>query len=66
MTDHVATRNLSWQELVQRSWGKDWTEPDIAYEFTNRTFEDRRAPNRPPVVSAPLSQYATDYADGYS
>jgi hypothetical protein len=36
----VQVRTLDWKEMVMRSWGKDWTKPDPAYEFTNRTFED--------------------------
>lgn len=33
-------RNLSWREIVQKAWGKEWTKPEPAYEFTNRTFEE--------------------------
>lgn len=39
-TQLVRTRNLDWKEIVQNSWGKDWTKPDPGYEFTNRTFDD--------------------------
>jgi hypothetical protein len=36
----VKTRTLSWKELVQKKWGKDWTKPDPGYEFSNgRKFE---------------------------
>lgn len=36
----VVTRQLDWKEIVQRMWGKDWTKPEPAYEFTDRKFED--------------------------
>ena len=37
----VRTRELSWREIVQRTWGKEWTKPDPAYEFSSgRTFEE--------------------------
>lgn len=37
----VRTRTLNWDEIVKKSWGKDWTKPDPAYEFSgNRTFDD--------------------------
>lgn len=35
----VRTRELSYKELVQKTWGKDWKKPDPAYEFSGRTFE---------------------------
>lgn len=36
----VRTRDLSWRELVQKAWGKDWNKPDPAYEFPGHTFDD--------------------------
>jgi hypothetical protein len=44
----VRTRALDWKEIVQRSWGKEWTKPEPAYEFTARTFEDN--PNGGPYT----------------
>lgn len=36
----VRTRDLSWQELCQKAWGKDFKKPDPSYEFSNgRVFE---------------------------
>lgn len=35
----VRTRELSYKELVQKAWGKDWKKPEPAYEFHGRTFE---------------------------
>lgn len=36
----VKTRTLSWKEIAQKAWGKDWTKPDPGYEFSNgRKFE---------------------------
>ncbi len=36
----VRTRTLSWDEICRKAWGKDWTKPDPAYEFTGRKFDD--------------------------
>jgi hypothetical protein len=45
----VRTRTLDWKEMVQRSWGKEWTKPEPAYEFSNdRKFEDN--PNGGPYT----------------
>lgn len=33
-TPVVQTRDLSWEELVRRAWGKDWQTPAVVYEFT--------------------------------
>jgi len=39
-TPRVQTRQLSWKELCQKAWGKEWTKPDPGYEFSGgRTFE---------------------------
>ncbi len=36
----VQTRHLSLEELVRKAWGKEYTKPDIAYEFSGgRKFE---------------------------
>jgi hypothetical protein len=66
---HVTTRSLSWDELVQKAWGKDYTAPEIGYEFTRRKFNDRGRPHESDGISAPSvggSDYADDYADGYA
>lgn len=37
----VRVRQLSWEEICRRSWGKEWTKREIAYEFSSgRKFED--------------------------
>ena len=37
----VQTRQLSWKELCQKAWGKEWTQPEPAYQFSGgRTFEE--------------------------
>jgi hypothetical protein len=37
----VRVRNLSWEEICRRSWGKEWTKRETAYEFSGgRKFED--------------------------
>lgn len=62
----VQTRDLNWLELVQKAEGKNWTEPEDAYQFTGRTFKDRgRAFEAPPIVSIGASLYADNYADDY-
>ncbi len=33
------TREIDWAAMVRKAWGKDWTKPDTAYEFTNRKFD---------------------------
>jgi hypothetical protein len=34
-------------ELARKAWGKDWTKPDPAYEFSNgRNFEQPADPYR--------------------
>lgn len=36
----VKTRDVSWKDLVQKKWGKEYTKPDPGYEFSNgRKFE---------------------------
>lgn len=40
----VRTRTLSWREIVQKAWGKEWTKPEPAYQFTNRTFDEPKTP----------------------
>jgi hypothetical protein len=35
---------LSWKELAQKAWGKDWTKPDPGYAFTGKTFDDPKRP----------------------
>lgn len=47
----VRTRQLDWAEIVRRTWGKDYTKPEPAYEFTGRTFEDK--PNGGPYEQNP-------------
>jgi hypothetical protein len=37
----VRFRQLSWEEICRKAWGKDWTKPDPAYEFSSgRNYED--------------------------
>lgn len=39
-TAPTPTSQLDWRSLCQRAEGKDWTKPDVAYEFSNgRTFD---------------------------
>ncbi len=62
-------RDLSWKELVEKSWGKEMHKPDIAYEFSNsRVFYDRgQAHHGDGIPNANAhSVYADDYADDYS
>jgi hypothetical protein len=61
-------RDLSWKELCDRAWGKDLKKPDIAYEFTNRTFYDRGTELSGDGIAdaAAQSLYADDYADDYA
>lgn len=35
----VKTRELSWKDLVQKAWGKDWNKNEVVYEFGERKFE---------------------------
>jgi hypothetical protein len=35
----VRTRTLSWEEICQRTWGKDWNKPEVVYEFGQRKYE---------------------------
>lgn len=37
----VRTRTLSWREIAQKAWGKEWNKPEPAYQFSGgRTFDD--------------------------
>lgn len=39
-TPQVKTRDLDWKSLVEKRWGKEWSKPDPAYEFSGgRKFE---------------------------
>lgn len=49
----VRTRTLSWEEICRKAWGKEWTKPDIAYEFSGRKFED-------PKVGGPYNTEGND------
>lgn len=41
MANEVNHSEIDWLTLVQKSWGKEWKKPDIAYEWSNgRKFED--------------------------
>jgi hypothetical protein len=45
MTDdsdnRVRVREFDWAQLVRDKWGKDWTKPEPAYEFSGgRTMDD--------------------------
>ena len=36
----VRVQTFTMLEIARKAWGKDWTKPDPAYEFSNgRTFE---------------------------
>lgn len=36
----VRTRTLSWEEIVRKSWGKEWNKPEVVYEFSSgRKYE---------------------------
>ncbi len=61
-------RDLSWKELVEKSWGKEMHKPDIAYEFTNRIFYDRMQPHHGDGIVDAMnpSLYADNYADNYA
>lgn len=42
----VTTKVISFSELVRVRWGKEWSKPEIAYEFSNgRKFEEPRNPS---------------------
>lgn len=36
----VTFRTYNWRDEVLKAWGEQWGKPDIAYEFTARTFDD--------------------------
>lgn len=40
----VRTRNLSWREIAQKAWGKEWNKPEPAYEFSGRKFDEPKTP----------------------
>lgn len=41
MANETSFREIDWQALVQKSWGKEWKKPDIAYEFASgKNFQD--------------------------
>lgn len=61
----MATRNLSFQEIVQRSWGTDYTAPETAYEFTGHKFLDR-TDSLEGITLDTGSLYADQYADAYA
>lgn len=62
----VKTRDLNWGELCRKAWGKDWTAPEVAYEFTNRKFFDRSMDFSGISVEDGTSVYADNYSDGYA
>ena len=33
--NRVQTRTLSWKEIVERTWGKEWNEPEVVYQFSD-------------------------------
>lgn len=35
----VKTREVSYKDIVQKVWGKDWNKPEVVYEFGGRQFE---------------------------
>jgi hypothetical protein len=62
----VTTRILSWQEMVQRTWGADYTAPEIAYEFTRKKFNDQPMNLDGVSLVTTDSLYADSYADEYA
>jgi hypothetical protein len=37
----MSTSEIDWASLVMKSWGKEWSAPEIGYRFSNgRTFDD--------------------------
>lgn len=66
MNDGIVTRSLSWKELVQRSWGKEYTAPEVAYEFTRRKFNDRGESLSGDGLTVSGSLYADFYADDWA
>jgi hypothetical protein len=40
MPFRVSFSVVNWRDEVLRAWGEAWGLPEIAYEFTNRTFDD--------------------------
>ena len=43
---HTSTR--SWADLVRKAWGKEYTKPDVVYEFSGgRKFESTDANGGP-------------------
>jgi hypothetical protein len=59
------TRDLDWREIVQRSWGKEYTAPETAYEFTGHKFVDRTTQFEGISLDTG-SLYADNYADSYA
>lgn len=33
----------NWRDEVLRAWGEEWSRPEIAYEFSGRSFDDSGA-----------------------
>jgi hypothetical protein len=31
----VRTRDLSWNEICRKAWGKDWNKPEVVYEWSS-------------------------------
>jgi hypothetical protein len=62
----VTTRILSWQEMVQRTWGADYTAPEVAYEFTRKKFNDQPMNLDGVSLNPSESLYADDYATDYA
>jgi hypothetical protein len=61
------TRQLSWLEVSQRAWGKEWGDQETAYEFNGRKFIEPRARTAPvEEVVEGASLYADNYADNYA
>ncbi len=41
----VRFRQLSWEEMCRKAWGKEWNKPEVAYEFSSgRKFDDEQTP----------------------
>lgn len=40
MPFRVSFSLINWRDEVLRAWGEEWAKPEIAYEFSARTFDD--------------------------
>lgn len=59
-------RDLSWKELVQKAWGKDYTAPEHVYEFSGGRKFYNGLPDLSGITLDTGSLYADNYSDGYA